>query len=109
MQKNQTFSCLFRHYAKYNGLREDDLVFEFTDELQSEQSPESVHLMPLDEIWVYHKKQDNKGVSKSDLLPNECFIFSHSLIHLTLTLLLIAHVTLLNLTHTYLTHLTCLQ
>ena len=23
MQKNQTFSCLFRHYAKHNGLKKE--------------------------------------------------------------------------------------
>jgi hypothetical protein len=23
MQKNQSFSCLFRHYAKHNGLRKE--------------------------------------------------------------------------------------
>lgn len=67
MQKNQTFSCLFRHYAKHNGLCKDgmhdlwchllvdeadqsrssaDLVFSFVDELLPDQSPETVHLMP---------------------------------------------------------------
>jgi RNA:NAD 2'-phosphotransferase (TPT1/KptA family) len=46
MQKNQAFSCLFRHYAKHNGLRREDLVFTFVDELLSDQTPEIVHLMP---------------------------------------------------------------
>ena len=41
MQKAQTFSCLFRHYAKHNGLRKEDLVFYFTDELLPDQTPES--------------------------------------------------------------------
>lgn len=56
MQKSQAFSCLFRHYAKHNGLRKEDLVFYFTDELQPDQTPESVHLMVQDEIWVDHRK-----------------------------------------------------
>lgn len=73
MQKNQNFSCLFRHYAKHNGLRKEDLIFEFTDELQSEQSPESVHLMPSDEIWVYHKKQD-KELNKVPTIKNDCYL-----------------------------------
>ena len=55
MQKNQNFSCLFRHYAKHNGLRKEDLVFYFTDELLPDQTPESAHLMPFDEILVSHK------------------------------------------------------
>ena len=59
MQKTQNFSCLFRHYAKHNGLRKEglfhldiiikilsDLIFTFVDELQPDQTPESVHLMP---------------------------------------------------------------
>jgi hypothetical protein len=50
MQKNQNFSCLFRHYAKHNGLRKEDLVFYFVSELHPDESPESVHLMPQDEV-----------------------------------------------------------
>ena len=26
MQKNQTFSCLFRHYAKHNGLKKEGIT-----------------------------------------------------------------------------------
>ena len=52
MQKTQAFSCLFKHYAKHNGLKKDDLVFYFTDELKPEETPENVHLMPNDEITV---------------------------------------------------------
>lgn len=55
MQKNQNFSCLFRHYAKHNGLRKEDLIFSFVDELSPDQTPESSHLMPQDEIWVEHR------------------------------------------------------
>eukprot|EP01039_Chlorochromonas_danica_P002160 gene2160-2358_t len=66
MQKNQNFGCLFRHYAKHNGLRKEDLVFFFVDELLPDQTPESVHLMPQDEIWVEHRKvsgEEEKEVS----------------------------------------------
>jgi len=87
MQKTQTFSCLFRHYAKHNGkchhtiisilifamwpsnsfvllvgLRKEDLIFFFTDELLQEQTPETVHLMPQDEIWVSHQKRSETPI-----------------------------------------------
>jgi hypothetical protein len=58
MGKTQQFNCLFRHYAKHNGLNKDDLVFYFTDELRPEETPETVHLMPGDEIWVERRKHD---------------------------------------------------
>jgi hypothetical protein len=56
MQKNQTFSCLFRHYAKHNGLDKDSLVFTFLGELEGDQLPESVHLLSGDEIFVAHRR-----------------------------------------------------
>ena len=61
MQKQQAFSCLFKHYAKHNGLKKDDLVFYFTDELKPDETPESVHLMPNDEITVCrrHRAEDD--------------------------------------------------
>ncbi len=55
MQKTQTFSCLFRHYAKHNGLDKDTLVFSFLDELQPDQLPDAVHLLQGDEIYVSHR------------------------------------------------------
>lgn len=58
MHKQQSFSCLFRHYAKHNGLKKEDLVFYFVDELKPDETPESVHLMCQDEIWVEHRKHD---------------------------------------------------
>ena len=58
MQKNQAFSCLFRHYAKHNGLRKEDLVFSFVDELKPDETPETVHLMPNDEIWVERRSHE---------------------------------------------------
>lgn len=33
-----------RHYAKHHGLDKETLVFSFTEELQSEDTPESVHM-----------------------------------------------------------------
>mmetsp|Transcript_38638 Transcript_38638/g.39333 ORF Transcript_38638/g.39333 Transcript_38638/m.39333 type:complete len:345 (-) Transcript_38638:315-1349(-) len=65
MQKTQSFSCLFRHYAKHNGLRKEDLVFFFVDELLPDETPETVHLMPYDEIWVEHRKPTSKKSSYS--------------------------------------------
>lgn len=50
MQKNQTFSCLFRHYAKHNGLKKEDLVFFFVDQLLPDQMPETVQLMHHGEL-----------------------------------------------------------
>eukprot|EP01041_Mallomonas_annulata_P005186 gene5186-10370_t len=70
MQKNQSFSCLFRHYAKHNGLRKEDLVFFFVDELLPEETPEAVHLMPYDEIWVEHRKSFAKKATLFPTLPN---------------------------------------
>ena len=55
MQKNQSFSCLFNHYAKHNGLDKDNLRFFFVDELSPDETPLSVHLMPSDEIRVEHR------------------------------------------------------
>jgi hypothetical protein len=70
MQKNQTFSCLFRHYAKHNGLRKEDLVFYFVDELLPDQMPETVHLMPQDEIWVELRKQPEVK-KEQDVIDNK--------------------------------------
>ena len=66
MQKNQNFSCLFRHYAKHNGLKKEDLVFYFVDELGPDQTPETAHLMPQDEIAVEHRV---KSVTKVEEKP----------------------------------------
>jgi len=68
MQKNQNFSCLFRHYAKHNGLRKEDLIFSFVDELQADQTPETVHLMSQDEIWVEHRPAEE--ATSKDVTPS---------------------------------------
>ena len=73
MQKNQTFSCLFRHYAKHNGLKKEDLVFYFVDELLPDQMPETVHLMPQDEIWVEHRVKATAKVEKKPEVSSAVF------------------------------------
>ena len=76
MQKNQAFSCLFRHYAKHNGLRKEDLVFSFVDELKPDETPETVHLMPMDEIWVErrcHEPEEEKPEPPSSASFSEQF------------------------------------
>jgi hypothetical protein len=54
MQKNQNFSCLFRHYAKHNGLKKEDLIFTFVEDLQPDQTPETVHLMPQGSFFSHY-------------------------------------------------------
>jgi hypothetical protein len=44
MLKTQRFASLFRHYAKHHGLDKETLVFFFTEELQNDDTPESVHM-----------------------------------------------------------------
>jgi len=71
MQKTQAFSCLFKHYAKHNGLKKDDLVFYFTDELKPDETPESVHLMGNDEITVCrrHRLEEDDGEKDNQVEP----------------------------------------
>ena len=54
MQKPQSFSSMFRHYAKHNGLDKTTLRFFFVDELEPDETPETVALMPHDIIYVSH-------------------------------------------------------
>eukprot|EP01038_Epipyxis_sp_PR26KG_P007330 gene7330-9991_t len=68
MQKNQSFSCLFRHYAKHNGLAKEDLVFYFVNELMPDETPEIVHLLAHDEIWVDIRPKVN--ISTKDVKTN---------------------------------------
>lgn len=56
MLKSQRFSSLFRHYAKYHGLRKDDLEYYFTNLLENEDTPESVQLQRGDTIMVRKKR-----------------------------------------------------
>jgi speckle-type POZ protein len=52
MLKSQRFSSLFRHYAKYHGLRKDDLEYYFVNFLENEDTPETVQLQRGDTIMV---------------------------------------------------------
>jgi hypothetical protein len=52
MLKSQRFSSLFRHYAKYHGLRKDDLEYFFVNALENEDTPESVQLQRGDTSMV---------------------------------------------------------
>jgi len=52
MLKTQRFSSLFRHYAKYHGLRKDELEYYFVSMLENEDTPESVQLQRGDTIMV---------------------------------------------------------
>jgi speckle-type POZ protein len=77
MQKSQAFSCLFKHYAKHNGLKKDDLVFYFTDELKPDETPETVHLMPNDEITVCRRnrlEEDDEEGDKHEEPVQESFL-----------------------------------
>ncbi|CAM9256028.1 unnamed protein product [Ascophyllum nodosum] len=66
MLKNQRFSSLFRHYAKHHGLRKDDLAYYFTEELQNEDTPETVFLLVRDEIVVRRRKNKTDAVSDDE-------------------------------------------
>ena len=52
MLKTQRFSSLFRHYAKYHGLRKEELEYYFVNLLENEDTPESVQLQRGDTIMV---------------------------------------------------------
>ncbi|GMI06472.1 hypothetical protein TrLO_g11804 [Triparma laevis f. longispina] len=57
MLKTQKFSSLFRHYAKYHGLRKDDLEYTFVERLELDDTPEGVQLQRGDVIEVSEKKK----------------------------------------------------
>ena len=57
MLKTQRFSSLFRHYAKYHGLRKDDLEYYFVNPLENEDTPETVQLQRGDIIMVRKKRK----------------------------------------------------
>ena len=57
MLKTQRFSSLFRHYAKYHGLRKDDLEYYFVHPLENEDTPESVQLQRGDIIMVRKRRK----------------------------------------------------
>jgi DNA-binding HxlR family transcriptional regulator len=57
MLKTQRFSSLVRHYAKYHGLRKDDLEYYFVNPLENEDTPESVQLQRGDTIMVRKRRK----------------------------------------------------
>jgi hypothetical protein len=57
MLKTQRFSSLFRHYAKYHGLRKDDLEYYFVNNLENEDTPETVQLQRGDIIMVRKRRK----------------------------------------------------
>jgi hypothetical protein len=66
MLKTQRFSSLFRHYAKYHGLRKDDLEYYFVNPLENEDTPESVQLQRGDTIMVRRKRKPEPAEVASD-------------------------------------------
>ena len=66
MLKTQRFSSLFRHYAKYHGLRKDDLEYYFVNPLENEDTPESVQLQRGDTIMVRKRRRPAPPEAASD-------------------------------------------
>jgi speckle-type POZ protein len=66
MLKTQRFSSLFRHYAKYHGLRKDDLEYYFVNPLENEDTPESVQLQRGDTIMVRKKRKPEAPEAAAD-------------------------------------------
>lgn len=66
MLKTQRFSSLFRHYAKYHGLRKDDLEYYFVNALENEDTPESVQLQRGDTIMVRKRRRAEPAEAASD-------------------------------------------
>ena len=66
MLKTQRFSSLFRHYAKYHGLRKDDLEYYFVNLLENEDTPESVQLQRGDTIMVRKKRKPEAPAPAAD-------------------------------------------
>jgi speckle-type POZ protein len=66
MLKTQRFSSLFRHYAKYHGLRKDDLEYYFVNPLENEDTPESVQLQRGDTIMVRKRRKPEAPEAAAD-------------------------------------------
>ena len=60
MLKTRHFSSLFEHYAKYHGLRKDDLEYYLVHPLENEDTPESVQLQRGDIIMVQKKRKPDE-------------------------------------------------
>eukprot|EP00588_Corethron_pennatum_P019659 CAMPEP_0194331970 /NCGR_PEP_ID=MMETSP0171-20130528/57525_1 /TAXON_ID=218684 /ORGANISM="Corethron pennatum, Strain L29A3" /LENGTH=498 /DNA_ID=CAMNT_0039093651 /DNA_START=79 /DNA_END=1572 /DNA_ORIENTATION=- len=57
--KTQRFSSLFQQYAKNYGLEKDDLEYSFVNQLENEDTPESVQLQQGSTILVQKKRGQN--------------------------------------------------
>ena len=66
MLKTQRFSSLFRHYAKYHGLRKDDLEYYFVNPLENDDTPESVQLQRSDVIMVRKRRKAEPPEAAAD-------------------------------------------
>ncbi|GMI29187.1 hypothetical protein TeGR_g9929, partial [Tetraparma gracilis] len=66
MQKTQRFHSLFRHYAKYHGLRKDELEYEFVSALGDNDTPESVQLQRADVIHVRKRREEPPASGEAD-------------------------------------------
>ncbi len=66
MLKTQRFSSLFRHYAKYHGLRKDDLEYYFVNPLENDDTPESVQLQRSDTIMVRKRRRPEPSEPAAD-------------------------------------------
>ena len=66
MLKTQRFSSLFRHYAKYHGLRKDDLEYYFVNPLENDDTPESVQLQRSDVIIVRKRRKPEPPEAAAD-------------------------------------------
>lgn len=66
MLKTQRFSSLFRHYAKYHGLRKDDLEYYFVNPLENEDTPETVQLQRGDTIMVRKRRKPEPPEEAAD-------------------------------------------
>eukprot|EP00529_Nitzschia_sp_RCC80_P020683 CAMPEP_0113501620 /NCGR_PEP_ID=MMETSP0014_2-20120614/33059_1 /TAXON_ID=2857 /ORGANISM="Nitzschia sp." /LENGTH=380 /DNA_ID=CAMNT_0000396235 /DNA_START=180 /DNA_END=1322 /DNA_ORIENTATION=+ /assembly_acc=CAM_ASM_000159 len=66
MLKTQRFSSLFRHYAKYHGLRKDDLEYYFVNQLENDDTPESVQLQRGDTIMVRKRRKAEPPEAAAD-------------------------------------------
>lgn len=66
MLKTQRFSSLFRHYAKYHGLRKDDLEYYFVNPLENDDTPESVQLQRSDTIMVRKRRKPEPPEAAAD-------------------------------------------
>jgi len=79
MLKTQRFSSLFRHYAKYHGLRKDDLEYYFVNLLENEDTPESVQLQRGDTIMVRKRRKPEPPQPAAD--DDEFFKDMRELLH----------------------------